>query len=273
MSKHTPPTRGRTRTVMESDTSSATEPPRRLHGSPVKRQRRKRQAREALSEPPSEEQTATLSKAPPGESVPLEHRHWVGRFWTHEPLPNLGHYCLLKELAEFFTDDLLRDYLLPLLSPAEGGTGEMSRRVMDWFVVNYTKKWPVMYRWEVRPGWSEEVNVCRNYELHMKKYGKHSLDVFCRNKQRVYFQLDGRVLQSVVAQLNFVRWAIQYGVFQQLRARYDAVRDDHHANMAKSRRVRKEAVATGRHRKRESLSIANPVQSVLRDEPLEVRYA
>jgi len=258
---------------MESDTSSATEPPRRLRGSPVKRQRRKRQASEPPSEAPSEEQNATLNKAPPGESVPLEHRHWVGRFWTHEPLPNLGHYCLLKELAEFFTDDLLRDYLLPLLSPAEGGTGEMSRRVMDWFVVNYTKKWPVMYRWEVRPGWSEEVNVCRNYELHMKKYGKHSLDVFCRNKQRVHFQLDGRVLQSVVAQLNFVRWAIQYGVFQQLRARYDAVRDDHHANMAKSRRVRKEAVASGRHRKRESLSIANPVQSVLRDEPLEVRYA
>lgn len=206
------------------------------------------------------------------DSVALQTRYPVGRFWTTERITNLKHHCLLRELDGFFTDDLLRRYLLPLLSPKEGGTGEISRRVMDWFVVNYAKKWPVMYRHETKPGWVEEVNVCRNYELRMKQYGKHSLDVFCRNKQRVHFELDGKVLTTVVAQLNFVRWAIRYGVFDRLLEMYDAVRADHHENMAKSRAARKEALASGCHKKRASLSIANPVQSLLRDEPLEVRY-
>lgn len=270
----------------------------RLHGSPVKRKRgraavkqekgvkrEKRVKRLDCDDGAAKQQKGVKQEAGvkrldcEGEqhggdeaSVALHTRHPVGRFWTTERMYNLKHICLLKELDAFFTDDLLRRYLLPLLSPAEGGTGEISRRVVDWFVVNYAKKWPIMYRHETRPGWVEEVNVCRNYELQMKRYGKHSLDVFCRNKQRVYFQLDDRVLQTVVAQLNFVRWAIRYGVFDRLREQYDAVRQDHHENMAKSRAARKEALASGCHKKRASLSIANPVQSLLRDEPLEVRY-
>jgi hypothetical protein len=205
-------------------------------------------------------------------SIPVITRKYIGKFWTEAPLRSLQHYMLLEDFAKFFTDDLLREYLLPLLSPAEGGTGEISRRVMDWFVVNYSKKYPVMYRWEVKPGWTEEVNVCRNYDMYMKKHQKHSLDVFCRGKQRVFFQLDGKIMQTAVAQLNFVRWAIQYGVFHQLRQRYAEVKQDHHENMAKSRQMRKEALLSGHHRKRSSLSIAAPVQSVLRDEPLCVRY-
>jgi hypothetical protein len=208
----------------------------------------------------------------PPKSIPVCSRKYVGKFWTEGPLRSLQHYMLLEDLAKFFTDDHLRDYLLPLLSPAEGGTGEISRRVMDWFVVNYTKKYPVMYKWEVKPGWTEEVNVCRHYDMCMKKYQKHSLDVFCRGKQRVFFQLYGKNMQTAVAQLNFVRWAIQYGIFHHLRQRYEDVKKDHHENMAKSRQMRKDAMLSGHHRKRSSLSIAAPVQSVLRDEPLCVRY-
>lgn len=259
----------------DTESESVIEVADRLHGSPVKRKRGRAKNVDRCLDGKKVKRDAPNSKVEDTSdagSVALHTRFHVGRFWTTERIHNLKHYYLLKELDEFFTDDLLRRYLLPLLSPTEGGTGEISRRVMDWFVVNYAKKWPVMYRHETKPGWVEEVNVCRNYELQMKTYGKHSLDVFCRNKQRVYFQLGDRVLQTVVAQLNFVRWAIRYGVFDRLREQYDVVRQDHHENMAKSRAARKEALASGCHKKRASLSIANPVQSLLRDEPLEVRY-
>lgn len=230
--------------------------------SPVKK-RRRTDKRSAAAEPEA------VTSVPLCDETP---RKYIGRFWTHGPLRNMQHYLLMEEMAEFFTDDVLRRYLLPLLSPAEGGTGEISRRVMDWFVVNYSKKWPVMYRWEAKPGWVEEVNVFKNYELHMKKYQKHSLDVFCRGKQRVFFQLDGRIMQSAVAQLNFVRWAVMYGVYEQLLQRYAEVTADHHENMSKSRQQRKQAESMGKHKKRASLSTAGAVQSMLRDEPFIVRY-
>jgi len=85
------------------------------------------------------------------------------------------------------------------------GTSDISLRLIDWFVTNYSKKYNTSF---VTPE-KKHVVVYLSYKSHLKAYSKKRFDPFCRWK-RIQFQN----METTVGQLNFFEWAITDGVLK-----------------------------------------------------------
>jgi hypothetical protein len=92
------------------------------------------------------------------------------------------------------------------------GTSDISLRLIDWFVTNYSKQHNVSYILE-----GQEFLIYTNYKAQLKAYSKKLFDPFCR-RERIMFQIEGHPLfQTTVGKLNFFRWAIEKGVLNYIK--------------------------------------------------------
>ena len=119
---------------------------------------------------------------------------------------------VLHRLTDFYTSDrltLLRDIL--------ANKTNISLRILDWFVTNYSKMNNVSYISKA----GKHVIVYLAYKSHLKAYSKKMFDPFCRWK-RIQF----RGLDTTVGQLNFFEWAVQDEVLDYLTEHYDEIHAD-----------------------------------------------
>lgn len=125
---------------------------------------------------------------------------------------------LIRSLQRFYNS---RDDMSSVIQLLQGD-GDISLRVMDWFVTNYAKKHNVSYMLA-----GQEFSVYLNYKSQLKAFSKKLFDPFCR-RERIEFQC-GSVSSFVttVGQLNFFRWAIEKDIFSFIRQNYqDILRDE-----------------------------------------------
>jgi hypothetical protein len=120
---------------------------------------------------------------------------------------------VLHRLESFYTPDrltLLRNIL-------ENKTN-ISLRILDWFVTNYSKMNNVSYISKA----GKHVIVYLAYKSHLKAYSKKMFDPFCR-----WTRVNFHGVSTTVGQLNFFAWAIEDDVIDYLFEH----RDDIHADM------------------------------------------
>ena len=120
---------------------------------------------------------------------------------------------VLHRLNAFYTPErltLLRDIL--------ANKTEISLRILDWFVTNYSKLNNVSYVSKA----GKHVIVYLAYKSHLKAYSKKMFDPFCRHTR-----IDFQGISTTVGQLNFFAWAMEDDVIEYLFAH----RDDIHADM------------------------------------------
>jgi len=120
---------------------------------------------------------------------------------------------VLHRLESFYTPDrltLLRNIL-------ENKTN-LSLRILDWFVTNYSKMNNVSYISKA----GKHVIVYLAYKSHLKAYSKKMFDPFCR-----WTRVNFHGVSTTVGQLNFFAWAIEDDVIDYLFEH----RDDIHADM------------------------------------------
>jgi len=120
---------------------------------------------------------------------------------------------VLHRLESFYTPDrltLLRNIL-------ENRTN-ISLRILDWFVTNYSKMNNVSYISKA----GKHVIVYLAYKSHLKAYSKKMFDPFCR-----WTRVNFHGVSTTVGQLNFFAWAIEDDVIDYLFEH----RDDIHADM------------------------------------------
>ena len=120
---------------------------------------------------------------------------------------------VLHRLESFYTPDrltLLRNIL-------ENKTN-ISLRILDWFVTNYSKMNNVSYISNA----GKHVIVYLAYKSHLKAYSKKMFDPFCR-----WTRVNFHGVSTTVGQLNFFAWAIEDDVIDYLFEH----RDDIHADM------------------------------------------
>jgi hypothetical protein len=120
---------------------------------------------------------------------------------------------VLRRLESFYTPDrltLLRNIL-------ENKTN-ISLRILDWFVTNYSKMNNVSYISKA----GKHVIVYLAYKSHLKAYSKKMFDPFCR-----WTRVNFHGVSTTVGQLNFFAWAIEDDVIDYLFEH----RDDIHADM------------------------------------------
>ena len=115
---------------------------------------------------------------------------------------------LVLSLQRFYSSRPDLHSLVPILK----GEGDLSLRLIDWFVTNYAKKHHVSY---VSNG--QEFIVYLNYKSQLKAFSKKLFDPFCR-RERILFQCgDLEPFETTVGQLNFFRWAFEKDVLGYVR--------------------------------------------------------
>lgn len=125
---------------------------------------------------------------------------------------------LLDSLHEFYKNKNNIEKILPIVT----GNSEISLRVLDYFVTNYTK-----YNYvKIKKKNNINYNVYQDYKNKLKSYNKRFFDPFCRiNKKnstnKIAFKYeDDKYIVTTIGQLNFFRWAIRNKII-------DYVIDDH----------------------------------------------
>jgi hypothetical protein len=115
---------------------------------------------------------------------------------------------LVLSLQRFYSSRQDLESLVPILK----GEGDLSLRLIDWFVTNYAKKHHVSYVLN-----NQELIVYLNYKSQLKAFSKKLFDPFCR-RERILFQCGSlEPFETTVGQLNFFRWAFEKDVLGYIR--------------------------------------------------------
>ena len=116
---------------------------------------------------------------------------------------------LSKQLSVSWADEIL----VPIIS----GAHEISIRIMDWFVTNYSMAKGTSYRWE-DPVTKESRVFCVHAEysttLHSK--GRLLFDPFRRGPRVMFEGSNGMTHETTLGQLFFWYWASKYNVIDTL---------------------------------------------------------
>lgn len=125
---------------------------------------------------------------------------------------------LIRSLQRFYVEREDMQNIVNLLQ----GEGDISLRVMDWFVTNYAKKHNVSY-----PINGQDFSVYLNYKSQLKAFSKKLFDPFCR-RERIEFQCgNSPSFVTTVGQLNFFRWALEKDIFSYIRQhQQDILKDE-----------------------------------------------
>lgn len=157
----------------------------------------------------------------------------------------------LKEIAPYFTPDVLVDLLIPIATQ----TFEVSLRVLDFCCTNYAKKTRVVAELQTENG-HEPVHLFSMYKDWLRHYRRKTFDPF-RRRERIWFEdprNPGVVLETTVAQLNFLRWANIYGIIQYVKANLENIENDMMKTLCGSKKRRAEDEARGNKKRRTELS-------------------
>jgi hypothetical protein len=94
-----------------------------------------------------------------------------------------------------------------------------AKRVIEWFVANYSKQYPVSYVIK-----NKTFDVYSQYKIQLKSFSKDLFDPF-RRKDKILFMMGKTEIETTLGQLNFFKWAIQNKVVDWIRANYVAIQN------------------------------------------------
>lgn len=134
---------------------------------------------------------------------------------------------ILERNKNFFsTDSKYIDAMLDIIN----GESDISIRVLDWFVANYSKKNNTFYKIKIN-GKDDFFYVNNEYKNQLNGYSKQYFDPFCRKKKVVYNYKSKNndkniTFLSSIGQLNFFHWAIRYKIITYVKRHLKEIEDD-----------------------------------------------
>lgn len=134
---------------------------------------------------------------------------------------NTQNQLLLNNLMNFYNQDNNLKKILPIIN----GESELSIRVVDWFVTNYSKKHHVVYNLTNKLGIERRFKVYIDYKLKLKAYSKKRFDPFCR-WERINIPCDDYFIQTTIGQLNFFKWALENKILDYVRNNMASIERD-----------------------------------------------
>lgn len=146
---------------------------------------------------------------------------------------NTQNELLLKNLLEFYKN---RDNLIKMMRIINGESN-ISLRIVDWFVTNYSKKNYTVYELKVFE-YDEPIRfkVYNDYKLKLKAYSKRRFDPFCR-WERIQIPFDNeKFMETTIGQLNFFKWAIENDIIKYIETNYAEIENDMNSRNSTSKR-------------------------------------
>ena len=129
---------------------------------------------------------------------------------------------LLESLDNFYDESTLLKFKDILNSP------DISLRVIDWFVTNFSKKFNTEFAFN-----SGQLNVYMSYKSQLKSYSKKFFDPFCR-RNRIHYK---QFVSTTIGQLNFFKWALTNGIIEYVVDHYKEIENDMNASMKKTNHI------------------------------------
>ncbi len=111
-------------------------------------------------------------------------------------------HMLIKSLEKFYFSNNNMNIMLPIVR----GESNISMRLIDFFVTNYSKRNRVTYNIEEN-GVKNIFNVYLSYKSQLKAFNKKYFDPFSRGNRIPFFFPDDCII-TTIGQLNFFKWFI-----------------------------------------------------------------
>lgn len=142
-------------------------------------------------------------------------------------LYNTQNDLLLHKVLRFYNENggENMDKMLAVIN----GTTNISLRIMDWFVTNYSKKHYTVYDLveNISINRQKRFKVYVDYKLKLRAYSKKRFDPFCRwDRINVPHKNGTTYIQTTLGQLNFFKWAIENEVLRYIQENYTAIEAD-----------------------------------------------
>lgn len=138
-------------------------------------------------------------------------------------------HMLLNCMDQFYSKGENARKLLNIIN------GNISIRLVDFFVTNYSKKNRVNY--QIKDDNNEIMfNVHSSYKSQLKAWNKKYFDPFSRG-DRIPFFLEDDCLITTIGQLNFFKWFITYNVLDYVDDKIDKIEQDMNKNKKKIRKT------------------------------------
>lgn len=106
------------------------------------------------------------------------------------------------------------------------GKSQISLRILDWYVTNYSKKNNTSYDIISSDGNLKKFIVFIDYKSQLKAYSKKQFDPFCRRERISFYDHDNNEIVTTVGQLNFFRWAIENNILEYVENNINVIESD-----------------------------------------------
>ena len=156
---------------------------------------------------------------------------------------------LMKNLMEFYNKNNNLDKILSIIN----GESQISLRLIDWFATNYSKKNFTVIE-HIKEDKIIRTKVYVDYKLKLKAYSKKRFDPFCRWERINIPYKNDSYIQTTIGQLNFFRWALEYGIIEYIKNNFKTINQDMNKRNSTSKNRKKKAKNT--RKKREELSVS-----------------
>lgn len=139
---------------------------------------------------------------------------------------------LYTSLIEFYNEDKNIEKLDEILNSTQ-----ISLRIIDWFVTNFSKKYNTHYSLYLTPTnkitmnntvnntLHKQITVHHSYKSQLKSYQKKNFDPFCR-RTRILFQCKNYKISTTIGQLNFFKWAIENLLLDFIKTNHAEIEED-----------------------------------------------
>ena len=157
---------------------------------------------------------------------------------------------LMTTLYKFYCQENI-DIMLPIIK----GENNLSLRIIDWFVTNYSKKKNIIYNVNKNKNGKqiiENFSVHQNYKNQLKAYSKKQFDPFCRRQRINFYYNKDNFLVTTVGQLNFFKWLIENNIINYIYDNISIIEKYMNENIKKDYKSKKK----DKRRKRTELSVS-----------------
>lgn len=128
---------------------------------------------------------------------------------------------LMISLSKFYSIKSNINKVIPLVEQKS----EISLRLIDWFVTNYSKKNNTVITKE-KNGNIIHFNVYLSYRNQLKAYSKEKFDPFRRNEHIMFYYDVEKSIETTHGQLNFFRWVLQNDILEYIQEHIKDIETD-----------------------------------------------
>jgi len=123
---------------------------------------------------------------------------------------------------DFYEDKTKLDRIMSIIN----GESNISLRLVDWFVTNYSKKHYTVYDLQLEDGTTIRFKVHNEYKLKLKAYSKRRFDTFCRWDRISIPYNENSSMETTIGQLTLFKWAIESNIIDYIQEHIDEIEQD-----------------------------------------------